>query len=126
MKGSGMKIYKHQFGLYSENHDISRRNYGNNNRSNVFYHGDLKPIIKIKRGRAKIVELRRVNNPRFKRNLNVSSGPANSVTNISNRTETSYSVSSNSESIFSTGLPASNEHESKEKYADRPYISIWD
>ncbi len=68
MKGTGMKIYRHQFGLYSENHDVSRRHYGTDNRYKVFHHGDLKPKITIKRGKARIVGWKRVNKPWLKRN----------------------------------------------------------
>ncbi len=61
MRGKGAKIYRHQFGYgIVSSGGYNSRNYNNNNRD-VLYDGDLKPVIKIRKGKARKVGYKKAN-----------------------------------------------------------------
>lgn len=71
-----MRIYNHQFGIYSDNsrryNSTGYRNNQNGIRDDVFYDGDIKPVIKLRktggRWKARIVGHKRVKKPWLQRN----------------------------------------------------------
>ena len=100
MKGKGARIYRHQ-SVFGPGCRYGSTNYNNQIRNDVFYDGDIKPVIKIRKGKARIVGHKRVKSWR-KRDHIATNGHTNSAENISNRLE-AYNPSYYSGSSFSRG-----------------------